>query len=326
MIPLNINNLIDIKEVGLKLNLSNFQVKKLIHEGKLSAVNKDSWRIDGKFLFDPQEVDRLKEEVHTEGMTLNQVSKQFEVSLHYLRKLIEESTLEYQEFPYRGKMTIFVDPEDVEIILLDGQHEKVYSYSRKHHVVLFHKLIQRNTVARITRIQKRGDITVTDEFGNEFSLEEAYQNGYQLAYELTKQPRSNHKGFVTFRFPNSTNWRSNSFTEMDLLLQHASPANIQFEKEENWLIVRVRHSLIQMTPQEQQEFIGALEPYIIEGKLSARVGGSVFFDSNSFTKSVMLTEKQYQRIQDIAEKGNSSIEEWISQAIDEKLARQRMSH
>lgn len=318
---MNINNLIDIKEVEKQLNLSSFQVKKLIIEGKLIAVNADSWRIDGKFLFDSKEVEKLKEEVQTEGITLGQAVKQFNVSLHTLKKLIEENTLEYKEFMYRGRNTIFVDPEDVEIILSYDQHERIYSYSRKQNVILFQKLIQGNTVARVTKIQKRGEITVTDEFGNEFSLEEAYKRGYKLAYELTKQPRSNHKGFVTFRFPYSKDWRRNSFKDLDMLLQHVSPSNVHFEKEDTWLIARVRHSLVEMNTQDQQEFLGTLETYVIEGKISARMGGGVFIDSNSFTKNIMLSEKQYQRIQDISAKEGLSMEVWISNAIEEKLAK-----
>lgn len=316
---MNIYHLIDIKEVEKQLNLSNFQVKKLMQEKKLVPVNIDSWRIDGKFLFIPEEVEGLKKEVQTEGMTLSQASKQFNVSLHSLKKLVEEGILDYQEFMYRGRNTLFVDPEEVEIALSYEHHERVYSYSRKYHVVLFQKLIQGNTVARITKIQKRGDITVIDEFENEFSLEDAYQKGYQLAYELMKQPRSNHKGFVTFRFPYSKDWRRGIFQDLDMLLQYISPSNVHFEKEDTWLIVRVRQSLVEMSVQDQQEFLGTLETYLIEGKISGRMGGGVFFDSNSFTKSVMLSEKQYQRIQEISERENLSIEEWISKAIDEKL-------
>lgn len=316
---LNINNLIDIKAVEKSLDLSSFQVKKLINEQKLIPVNIDSWRIDGKFLFNPEEVENLKKEVHIEGITLGQASKQFHVSLHYLKKLVEEGTLNYREYMYRGRNTIFVDPEEVKLLLSYEQHERIYSYSRKYHVVLFQRLIQGSTVARITKIQKRGEITVTDEFGNDFSLGNAYEKGYKLAYELVKQPRSNHKGFVTFRFPYSKNWRSDGFKDIDLLLQHVSPANIHFEKEENWLIIRVRHSLIHMTVQEQHEFLGTLEPYVIEGKISARIGGSIFFDSNSFTKGITLSEKQYQRIQEISERESLSMEEWIANAIDREL-------
>lgn len=318
---MNIHNLIDIKEVEEKLNLSKFQVKKLINEEKLIPVNADSWRIDGKFLFDPQKVEVLKEEVYREGITLSQASNQFNVSLHYLKKLIEDKTLDYKEYMYRGRNTVFIDPEEVEIALAYENHERIYSYSRKHHVALFQKLVQGNTVARITAIKKRGDITVIDEFGNEFSLENASKMGYKLAYELVNQARSKHKGFVTFRFPYSKDWRRDSFKDLDILLQHVSPSNILFEKEDTWLIVHVRHSLVEMNVQDQQEFLGTLETYVIEGKISARMGGGVFFDSNSFTKSIMLSERQYQRIQDISAKEGLSMEEWISKAIDEKLAK-----
>ncbi|MGM9986242.1 MAG: hypothetical protein ACI35O_03335 [Bacillaceae bacterium] len=108
-------------------------------------MNEDSWRIDGKYLFDPVEVEKIKEAFTYEGISINEASRKFDVSLHYLKKFIKDGKLSYKLYVYQNKETVFVKPEDVENLLHSESYETVYAYSRKHEVVLF---------------QKRGDIFV----------------------------------------------------------------------------------------------------------------------------------------------------------------------
>lgn len=71
----------------------------------------------------------------------------------------------------------------------------------------------------------------------------------------------------------------------------------------------------------QLEWIESLTPYLIEGKLVKRVNNSVYLDSSSVTKSVTMSSKEYQAINKIVEETNSTIEEFITSAIREKINR-----
>lgn len=317
----------DTNEVKEYLRISNFTFKKLMKENKLTPINKDTWRLDGSFLFQKNQVTALQTQLHIEGMTLNQASKQFHISMYQLWKWIEEEELSYTIQMHRNKETKFVQEGDVKNLAekLDDANS-LYTYSRKYNVVLFQKFIQGNTIARITSIPKRGDIIVTDEFGNEMTLQQSKESGFLAAYQLSDKPRSHHQKFVKLRFLKTHNLRSDIFQRIDFLLQYVSPRNLRISEEHNFWIIEIRQSLIQVPMQIQQEWVDSLMPYIIEGKLVKRPNNNIYIDSNSVTKSVVLSSSEYQSISNIVTEEKMSIEEFITSAIREKLDRHTMKY
>ncbi|MFD0771914.1 DNA-binding protein [Bacillus sp. CGMCC 1.60114] len=317
----------DTNEVKEYLRITNFTFKKLMKENKLTPINKDTWRLDGSFLFQREEVTALQSQLHIEGITLNQASKQFHISMYQLWKWIEEGELTYTIQLHRNKETRFVQEEDVKNLAekLDDANS-LYTYSRKYNLVLFQKFIQGNTIARITSIPKRGNIIVTDEFGNDMTLQEAEERGFLPAYQLSDKPRSHHQKFVKFRFLKTHNLRSDIFQRIDFLLQYVSPRNLRISEEHNFWIIEIRQSLIQVPMQFQQEWIDSLMPYIIEGKLVKRPNNSIYLDSNSVTKSIVLSSSEYKSISNIVNEEKISIEEFIVSAVREKLGRYTMKH
>ena len=176
-----------------------------------------------------------------------------------------------------------------------------------------------NTLARIISIPKRGDIILRDEFGNDMTLGDAIKVGYEPAYVLSDQPRSHHQRFVKFRFPKSDQFRSDIFRFIDLILQYVSPRNLKISVEDEFWYFDIRQSLVSLPSGMQTEWMDSLAPYIIEGKLIQRVNNSVYLDSNTVTKPVTLTSNEYKSITKIVEETNSSIEEFIKDAIQDRI-------
>ncbi|TKI78531.1 DNA-binding protein, partial [Bacillus mycoides] len=101
---------------------------------------------------------------------------------------------------------------------------------------------------------------------------------------------------------------------IDNILQYVSPRNIKISEEETFWYFEIRQSLITLPPGIQMEWIEELTPYIIEGKIVSRMNHSVYLDSNTVTKSVILTSKEYKYMKEITSETNSSIEEFIAVA------------
>ncbi|WP_242321844.1 DNA-binding protein [Bacillus cereus group sp. BfR-BA-01354] len=307
-------------EVKDYLDISHFIFNNLIKQGKLTPINKDTWRLDGSFLFSREEVEEVKEERKIEGITLYQASKEYHISMNQLEKWIEEGRLVYSLIDHRNRQTKFVKEEDIrELVQQVEQANPVYTFSQKHNVVLLQKFIKGNTLARVTSIPKRGDIQLLDEFGTTMILSQALEEGYKSAYTLSDNPRSHHQRFVKFRFPKSEQLRNNIFDLIDNILQYVSPRNIKISEEETFWYFEIRQSLITLPPGIQMEWIEELTPYIIEGKMVPRMNHSVYLDSNTVTKSVILTSKEYKYMKEITSDTNSSIEEFIAVAIRDKI-------
>ncbi|MGF2713413.1 hypothetical protein BWGOE4_55470 [Bacillus mycoides] len=307
-------------EVKDYLDISHFIFNNLMKQGQLTPINKDTWRLDGSFLFSREEVEKLKDEREIEGITLYQASKEYPISINQLEKWIEEEKLVYTVQEYRNRQTKFVKEDDIrKLVQQVEQASAVYTFSQKHNVVLFQKFIKGNTLARIISIPKRGDIILLDEFGNNLTLRTALKEGYESAYILSDKPRSHHQRFVKFRFPKSDQLRNNIFNLIDNILQYVSPRNLKVSEEEGFLYFEIRQSLVILSPGIQIEWINELTPYIIEGKIVPRVNHSVYLDSNTVTKPVILTNKEYEYIKKITSETNSSIEEFIAVAIRDKI-------
>lgn len=307
-------------EVKEALNISHFIFNNLMKKGQLTPINKDTWRLDGSFLFNREEVEHLKNELEIDGITLYRASKKYHISMYQLEKWIKEGGLVCTTQEYRNRQMKFVKEDDIrELIQKVEQANAVYTFSQKYNVVLFQKFIKGNTLARIISIPKRGDIMLLDEFANKLSLSAALKEGYEPAYMLPDKPRSHHQRFVKFRFPKSNQLRNNIFRLIDNILQYVSPRNIKISEEEGFLYFEIRQSLITLSPGIQMEWIEELTPYIIEGKITPRVNHSVYLDSNTVTKPVILTHKEYEYIKKITSETDSSIEEFIANAIRDKI-------
>jgi hypothetical protein len=307
-------------EVKDYLGISHFIFNNLLKQGQLTPINKDTWRLDGSFLFSREEIEKLKGEREIEGITLYQASKKYHISMNQLEKWIKDEMLVYTVQEHRNRQTKFVKDDDIRKLVQQVEPANaVYTFSQKHNVVLFQKFIKGNTLARIISIPKRGDIILLDEFGNNLTLSVALKEGYDSAYILSDKPRSHHQRFVKFRFPKSDQLRNNIFHLIDNILQYVSPRNIKISEEKGFWYFEIRQSLITVPPEIQMEWINELTPYIIEGKIVPRVNHSVYLDSNTVTKPVILTNKEYQYIKKITSETNSSIEEFIAVAIRDKI-------
>ncbi|WJE55572.1 DNA-binding protein (plasmid) [Bacillus cereus] len=319
---MNENQQININTTEVKeyLGVSNFVVNNLMKQGLLVPINKDTWRLDGSFLFKREDVEAIKKEREIEGLTLYQASKKYDVSTYQLEKWLEEGQLTATIQEHRNRETKFIKEEELcQLVHRFDQTNALYTYSKKYNTVLFQRYIQGNKIARVISIPKRGDIMLIDEFGSEFTLKEAKKLGFVPAYELSDKPRSHHQRFVKFRLPKSDQLRNSSFQLIDLILQYVSPRNLKVSEEEGFWYFDVRQSLIELPMGMQLEWIDSLTPYLIEGKLVKRVNNSVYIDSSSVTKPVTMSSKEYQAINKIVEETNSTIEEFIAIAIREKI-------
>ncbi|EOO26870.1 hypothetical protein IIU_05980 [Bacillus cereus VD133] len=313
-------------EVKEYLDISSFIFNNLMKQGQLNPINKDTWRLDGSFLFKREEIEKVKEESKIEGITLYQASKEYNVNMYQLEKWIQEGDLTYNVQEHRNRETKFIKEEEIHKLVQQlDQTNTLCTFSQKHEVVLFQRFMHGNNLARIISIPKRGEILLIDEFGSKMTLKEAKEIGYQPSYSLSDKPRSYHQKFVKFRFTKTDHLRSNTFHFIDLLLQYVSPRNIKISEENGFYYFDIRQSLIQLPLQLQDEWVDSLTPYIIEGKITKRLNSSVYLDSSSITKPVTLTNHEYQTITKIVKETNSTIEEFIATAIRDKINQHLLS-
>ncbi|MBJ8032077.1 DNA-binding protein, partial [Bacillus cereus group sp. N21] len=128
----------------------HFTFNNLMKQGQLNPINKDTWRLDGSFLFKKEEIEKLKEELEVEGITLYQASKEYHISMYQLEKWIEEGEITCTIQEHRNRKTKFVKEDDIRKLVQQIERKnKIYTYSQKHNVVLLQRFMKGNTLARI---------------------------------------------------------------------------------------------------------------------------------------------------------------------------------
>ncbi|PEE20056.1 DNA-binding protein, partial [Bacillus toyonensis] len=91
-------------------------------------INKDTWRLDGSFLFKREGVEKLKEELEIEGITLYQASKANHISMYQIEKWIEEGELTCTIQEHRNRKTKFVKEDDIrELVQQIEQKNTIYT-------------------------------------------------------------------------------------------------------------------------------------------------------------------------------------------------------
>ena len=106
---LNANEMnMNTNEVKDYLGISRFILIIYMKQGQLTPINKDTWRLDGSFLFSREDIEKLKEEREIEGITLYQASKKYNMSMYQLEKWIEDGDISCTIQEHRNRETKFV--------------------------------------------------------------------------------------------------------------------------------------------------------------------------------------------------------------------------
>lgn len=314
------------KEAAAQVGVTEQTIKK-----RLQPWNKDTWRIDGSFLYHFNEVLKLADEMNKPGMTPNDV-------VEYLREQYSISvspTTVYQrlkagEIPatvqtYRGISTYFIQQEAVDknIHLFRNKHQSE-SLQDEHSGYCLFQLLVNNTgeLARIIQINNPDSplaITGNDE---QISLEELRQRGFEPIYQPDVRKKINKKGYVSFKFFKPRSVKSIVYELIDLFYQNIGAENLRVKQKNDHIVVEVKPGLIPLDHAKHADEITLLKDSLIRGKIALRPNEMVLdTDLEAFvgwgTSALKEQAKRYAAAEQL------DLEDFIIQCIEEGIARRK---
>ncbi|WP_240377186.1 helix-turn-helix domain-containing protein [Bacillus piscicola] len=272
---------------------SSSTINRWIKNEWLHPINLDTYKADGGYVFDEEEVERFLASTKRD-LSLKEAAEYMGITPQYLSFLRKKGEIEGREVFYGKQKRWSFSEKDCEMWMdrrgqpsLTNNNEKpLFPYANGYR--LFHVIEgesgQHGRVIQTTPpkiLQEDGSISTASH--------------YSLDYEMEKWPERayvRNKGFTYFRFPIPRHPLHPVYSLLNKLLSEIGIRNVKvFEEELGNYLVRVRNTTIDATNQEYQ----LLNSNLIQGHVKWN-DGRVSIYSDNLPITVYLSEEEKRTI------------------------------
>jgi transposase len=319
------------KEVSEKLGVSEQTVYNYVKEGKITPWNKDTWKMDGTYLFHAEEVGRVEEKLKKPGFTTKQIvayldEKDIKVSPSTVVAKMKSGELPAVMKPYRNIDTYFVNEEDLEanLHIFSKTKGREKFHDKKTGYFLFQPFENKETgeFARIVEWDGIGNGKALTNREKELSLNDLPHVGFQPVFLLDYEIQNSKKGYAMLKFTRPKQIRSMTFDVLDHIYKLAGPNNMRLEVSEEEIMVEVKPILLPFQKTDHRDEIDWLKESLVEGKLISRPNGIVL-DSDMASFVAYGSTELKEDVKKLAEQEGLTQEEFIIQSLKEAIERRK---
>lgn len=318
-----------IKDIMEATGIARATISQKIQLNEFKPCNREYMHMDGGYLFEPQEYQRIVEKYKKVGLTTGEVAKMLGYSISTVHKLIEREELPVIEKAYGKQMRKFIKNEDVlSYIEQHGKKDTSTIYFEKEdgtHYFLYQPLTYNSKDARIIELEANGNGKVLLFTGEEITLDEAERIGYTPSIVLEDKAYNNKKGWVDFEFQIPKYFNSPIFTIMELLFTYAGYKNIQVSVNDITLIVSVKPVILEnFGITNDVEEVGLMKQCLKSGQIRQHRKGLVL-QSNLVDVPATFEVELKLEMEEIVKNSEqySSMKEFIALAVKEKIEREK---
>ena len=319
------------KEVAETLGVTEQTIYNYVKEGKITPWNKETWKMDGTYLFHLEEVERVEEEIKKPGMTTKEIvayleERDIKVSPSTVVAKMKSGELPAIMKPYRNIDTYFVKKEDLEDhlpLFYKGRGREKF-HDKKSGFFLFQPFENQETgeFARIVEWDGMGNGKALTNREKELTLTDLQHLGFQPVFLLDYEIQNSKKGYATLKFTKPKQIRSMTFDVLDQIYQLAGPNNMRLEVSEEEIVVEVKPILLPFQKTNHRDEMDWLKESLVEGKLISRPNGIVL-DSDMASFVAHGSTQLKEEVKKMAEQEGVTQEEFIIQSLKEAIERRK---
>ncbi|MCM2534761.1 helix-turn-helix domain-containing protein [Neobacillus pocheonensis] len=319
------------KEVAETLGVTEQTIYNYVKEGRITPWNKETWKMDGTYLFHAEEVERIEGEQKKPGFTTKEIVAYLEgfnikVSPSTVISKMKSRELPAVMKPYRNIDTFFVKKEDLDanLHLFNRVKGREKFYNKKTGYFLFQPFENKETgeFARIMKWDGTGNGKALTNQERELLIKDLKQQGFEPVIEWDGEITNNKKGSVMLKLIKPKQVKSLTFDLIDQFYRIAGPTNLKLDVLDGDIKIEMKPILLPFYKTEHRDEIDLLKSSLVEGKMILRPNG-VVLDSDlvSFVAygSTLLKEqvKEYAEIEGLTQ------EEFIIQSLKEAIQRRK---
>lgn len=317
------------KEVAETLGVTEQTIYNYVKEGRITPWNKETWKMDGTYLFHAEEVERVEKEQKKPGFTTKEIVAYLEgfnmkVSPSTVISKMKSGELPAVMKPYRNIDTFFVKKEDLDanLHLFNRVKGREKFFDKKTGYFLFQPFENRDTgeFARIMEWNGVGNGKVLTNRERELLIEDLQQQGFEPIIELDEEIINNKKGSVMLKLIKPKKVKSMTFDLIDQFYRIAGPTNMKLEVFDGEIKIEMKPVLLPFYKAEHRDELDLLKNSLIEGKMICRPNG-VVLDSDLVSFVAYGSTQLKDQVKEYADLEGLTQEEFIIQSL--KVAVQR---
>lgn len=299
------------KEAAQRIGVSMSTVHKMMREGLLKPVNENSYKLDGGYLFDEAEVQKLAEkQERVEGYTIKEFSELTGFSEAIIRNDVYAGKIPAVKLS-QGRREWRILPNALEIypknkkVVVDNRTAPIYHEE----YYLFQKVSKGNQTGRI--IQFSHDIfTIGLLDGSTIQVHIKDIASWTPVDKITHKVIITHPGHVTFDFPIPDHIENPTYLVINLIIKHAGIENVHcvIGDKINFKVKRVS------IPKDLAEWIPLLKTHLVSGDIIEK-HQSYLLQPNLYSINTYVPKEIKQRIQELADKDGTSLQEKTRELI-----------
>jgi excisionase family DNA binding protein len=319
------------KEVAETLGVTGQTIYNYVKEGKITPWNKETWKMDGTYLFHAEEVERVEGELKKPGFTTKEIVAYLErfnikVSPSNVISKMKSGELPAVMKPYRNIDTFFVKKEDLDanLHLFNRVKGREKFFDKKTGYFLFQPFENKENgeFARIMEWDGIGNGKALTNWERELSIEELQQQGFEPVFELDEGINNNKKGFVVLQLIQPKQVKSLTFDLIDQFYRIAGPTNMKLEVLDGEIKIEMKPVLLPFYKAEHRDEIDLLKNSLVEGKLIYRPNGIVL-DSDSVSFVAYGSTQLKEQVKEYADIDGVTQEEFIIHSLKEAVQRRK---
>jgi excisionase family DNA binding protein len=319
------------KEVAETLGVTEQTIYNYVKEGKITPWNKETWKMDGTYLFHAEEVERVEGELKRPGFTTKEIVAYLErfnikVSPSTVISKMKSGELPAVMKPYRNIDTFFVKKEDLDanLHLFNRVKGREKFFDKKTGYFLFQPFENKETgeFARIMEWDGTGNGKALTNWERELLIEDLKEQGFEPVMELDEQITNNKKGFVVLQLIKPKQVKSLTFDLMDQFYRIAGPTNMKLEVLDGEIKIEMKPILLPFYKAENRDEIDLLKNSLVEGKMICRPNG-VVLDSDLVSFVAYGSTQLKELVKEYADIEGLTQDEFIIQSLKEAIQRRR---
>ncbi|MCQ6282367.1 helix-turn-helix domain-containing protein [Bacillus sp. EB600] len=317
------------KEVAETLGVTEQTIYNYVKEGRVTPWNKETWKMDGTYLFRAEEVERVESELKKPGFTTKDIIAYLEgfnikVSPSTVISKMKSGELPAVMKPYRNIDTFFVKKEDLDanLHLFNRVKGREKFFDKKTGYFLFQPFENKVTgeFARIMEWDGAGNGKVLTNREREILIEDIKQQEFQPVIELGEGVVNNKKGSLVFKFAKPKQVKSLIFDLIDQFYRIAGPNNMKLEVSDGEIKIEMKPILLPFDKAEHRDEIDLLNNSLVEGKMICRPNG-VVLDSDLVSFVAYGSTQLKDQVKEYADIEGVTQEEFIIQSLKDAVQR-----
>lgn len=304
-----------LEQAARELDRTERQVRYLVKTGILLPANQDTYKRDGGYRFSQEVVEKVKEKLKPEGISLRKAAEIVGITPQYLNSLALKGEIDSvlvmignkKERRFRMKDCLsFIEH------FKSRTHKSVSQFGEKLHLYnhdlrLFELISYQGETVRIVKTEP---VTFLNSKGELVSP--ATSEDFATSKKWPEKAYKTKKGFISLQVPMPRNTEHATYNIMYSLIEGMGVKNVQiFERKDGDYFIRCRQGKLNI----QRQYAELLKRYLVEGELTVINEEETLLQSNIVSQYIHLPRELYEEIEKMAKERSVSTQSQLVETV-----------